>query len=55
MPRHRTSPGKNGSALVGSGAEAVRDAIAKSIQKLPIHLRKSLIWDQGRKWHSMKS
>ncbi len=38
---------KNGPALAGHGAEAVRDAIAKSIQDLPEHLRKSLTWDQG--------
>jgi IS30 family transposase len=38
---------KNGPALAGHGAEAVRDAIARSIQDLPEHLRKSLTWDQG--------
>jgi IS30 family transposase len=38
---------KNGPALAGHGAEAVRDAIAKSIQDLPGYLRKSLTWDQG--------
>ena len=48
MPGHRTVPRqKNGPALAGHGAEAVRDAIAKSIQGLPKHLRKSLTWDQG--------
>jgi IS30 family transposase len=38
---------KNGPALAGHGAEAVRDAIAKKIQMLPAQLRKSLTWDQG--------
>jgi IS30 family transposase len=38
---------KNGPALAGHGAEAVRDAIASSITKLPEHLRRSLTWDQG--------
>jgi IS30 family transposase len=38
---------KNGPALAGHGAEAVRDAIACSITTLPEHLRRSLTWDQG--------
>ena len=38
---------KNGPALTGHGAEAVRDAIATKIAALPMHLRKSLTWDQG--------
>lgn len=38
---------KNGPALTGRGAEAVRGAIAKSIQSLPSRLCKSLTWDQG--------
>jgi IS30 family transposase len=38
---------KNGPALAGRGAKAVRDAIAKKIQMLPAHLRRSLTWDQG--------
>jgi IS30 family transposase len=38
---------KNGPALAGHGAEAVRDAIATSIQTLPSQLRRSLVWDQG--------
>ena len=38
---------KNGPALAGHGAEAVRDAIARTIIDLPAHLRCSLTWDQG--------
>jgi IS30 family transposase len=38
---------KNGPALAGHGAEAVRDAIAASITTLPSQLRRSLTWDQG--------
>jgi len=38
---------KNGPALAGHGAEAVRDAIAASIGTLPEQLRRSLTWDQG--------
>ena len=38
---------KNGPALAGHGAEAVRDAIATSIAALPDQLRRSLTWDQG--------
>ncbi|MGH2744041.1 MAG: IS30 family transposase [Thermoleophilaceae bacterium] len=38
---------KNGPALTGHGAEAVRDAIADAITTLPEQLRRSLTWDQG--------
>jgi IS30 family transposase len=38
---------KNGPALAGHGASAVRDAIAASILTLPEQLRRSLTWDQG--------
>jgi IS30 family transposase len=38
---------KNGPALTGHGAEAVRDAIAETITTLPAQLRRSLTWDQG--------
>jgi IS30 family transposase len=38
---------KNGPALAGHGAAAVRDAIAGSILTLPEQLRRSLTWDQG--------
>lgn len=48
MPGH--GPGsreKNGPALAGHGAEAVRAAIARAVTALPRHLRQSLTWDQG--------
>lgn len=38
---------KNGPALAGHGAEAVRNAIAGTFSSLPAHLRRSLTWDQG--------
>jgi IS30 family transposase len=38
---------KNGPALAGHGAEAVRDAIASQFTTLPDLLRRSLTWDQG--------
>jgi len=38
---------KNGPALAGHGAEAVRDAITRAIITLPEQLRRSLTWDQG--------
>ena len=38
---------KNGPALAGHGAEAVRDAITRTIKGLPEQLRRSLTWDQG--------
>lgn len=41
------APIKNGPALTGHGAQAVRNAIADSICHLPDHLRRSLTWDQG--------
>jgi IS30 family transposase len=48
MPGHSASTRvKNGPALSGHGAEAVRNAIAAKIVNLPEHLRKSLTWDQG--------
>jgi hypothetical protein len=43
---------KNGPALAGHGAEAVRDAIARTIVALPEQLRPSLTWDQGPRWPS---
>jgi IS30 family transposase len=48
MDGHGSQPRvKNGPALAGHGAEAVRDAIAASITTLPDQLRRSLTWDQG--------
>jgi len=38
---------KNGPPLAGHGAEAVRDAIAAKITRLPEQLRRTLTWDQG--------
>ena len=38
---------KNGPALAGHGAEAVRDAITTKIATLPEQLGKSLTWQQG--------
>ena len=47
MPGHGEARTKNGPALAGHGAEAVRDAIAAAIGTLPEQLRRSLTWDQG--------
>ncbi len=48
MDGHGSGPReKNGPALAGHGAEAVRDAIARKITSLPEQLRQSLTWDQG--------
>jgi IS30 family transposase len=45
---HGTRPRpKNGPALAGHGAEAVREAIASRVADLPAALRRSLTWDQG--------
>ena len=47
MPGHDGPRIKNGPALTGHGAAAVRDAIADTITSLPEQLRRSLTWDQG--------
>ena len=48
MGGHASQPRqKNGPALTGHGAEAVRDAITATITTLPEQLRRSLTWDQG--------
>jgi IS30 family transposase len=39
---------KNGPALAGRGAEAVREAIALTIVTLPDQLRRSVTWDRGK-------
>jgi IS30 family transposase len=38
---------KNGPALTGHGAAAVRDAITEAMTTMPDQLRRSLTWDQG--------
>ena len=38
---------KNGPALAGHGAEAVRDAITCAMSSFPEQLRQTLTWDQG--------
>jgi IS30 family transposase len=48
MPGHEDEArAKNGPALAGHGAEAVCDAITRTIITLPEQLRRSLTWDQG--------
>ena len=48
MADHGSTPRvKNGPALAGHGAEAVRDAIVRTIVTLLEELRRSLTWDQG--------
>ena len=48
MEGHGVAPGvKNGPALAGHGAEAVRKAITRTIVTLPEELRRTLTWDQG--------
>jgi IS30 family transposase len=47
MEKHGQMRTKNGPALAGHGAEAVRDAITASMATLPDQLRRSLTWDQG--------
>ena len=56
MPGHgERARAKNGPALAGHGAEAVRDAITRAITTLPEQLRRSLTWDQGAEMASMRS
>jgi IS30 family transposase len=48
MGDHGSTPRqKNGPALAGHGAEAVREAIARAVAPLPDLLCRSLTWDQG--------
>ena len=42
------APVKNGPALAGYGAHAMKDAIADKITTLPQHLLQSLTWDRGK-------
>ena len=41
----KVPPVKNGPALTGHGAEAVRNAVAAQINTLPEQLRRTLTWD----------
>ena len=54
MPGHGETPRvKNGPALAGHGAEAVREAIARTITALPEQLRRSLsVAGIADEWHS---
>src|SRR5207248_9795331 len=48
LPGHGEAPRDNNRpSLSGHGAEAVRDAITRTILTLPEELRRSLTWDQG--------
>ena len=47
MKEHGAPRKKNGPALAGHGADAVRQAITASMRELPSPLRRSLTWDQG--------
>jgi IS30 family transposase len=47
MAKHGEPRVKNGPALAGHGATAVRDAIAAAFAELPDQLCRSLTWDQG--------
>ena len=49
MPGYGVQPPvKNGPALGGYGAEAMRNAIATTIVTMPVELRRSLTWDRGK-------
>ena len=49
MPGYGTEPRvKNGPALAGYGAEAMRDALASRFVSMPEQLRRSLTWDRGK-------
>ncbi|NIY69539.1 integrase core domain protein [Streptomyces malaysiensis] len=41
-------PAKNGPALGGYGAMAMKDALATTMTTLPDQLRRSLTWDRGK-------
>ncbi|MDT0633306.1 IS30 family transposase [Rubrivirga sp. S365] len=48
MDNHGSAPRqKNGPALAGHGAEAVRKAVAQAMDPLPDRVCRSLTWDQG--------
>ena len=49
MPGYGTGPRvKNGPALAGYGAQAMRDALASGFMSMPEQLRRSLTWDRGK-------
>jgi IS30 family transposase len=49
MPDYGTGPRvKNGPALAGYGAEAMREALASRFTSMPEQLRRSLTWDRGK-------
>jgi IS30 family transposase len=49
MPGYGTGPRvKNGPALAGYGADAMRDALASRFTTMPEQLRRSLTWDRGK-------
>ena len=45
--RHKDTP-KNGPALGGYGASAMKDALARTMADLPDELARSLTWDRGK-------
>ena len=47
MSGHGGKRERNGPALAGHGASAVREAVQEAIRTLPAELRKTLTWDQG--------
>lgn len=55
MPEHGLqAPVKNGPALAGHGAQAVRQAIGRMITTVLPQLRRSLNWDQGAEMNQHK-
>src|SRR5918995_6435816 len=49
MPGYGSGPRvRNGPALAGYGAEAMRDALASRFVSMPEQLRRSLTWDRGK-------
>jgi IS30 family transposase len=47
MKEHGAARKKNGPALAGHGAAAVRRTLTASLQSMPAQMRHSLTWDQG--------
>jgi IS30 family transposase len=49
MPGYGSGPRvKNGPALAGYGAQAMREALASRFTSMPEQLRRSLTWDRGK-------